>query len=127
MDHKLFRVNQNALIIDPNGKILILKNKFGWGLPGGRLENDNTWNDGLLREIQEETGIQKVGDIKIVDVDLSDSKETYITYFICKIFENPTIRLSDEHSEFAWVDKNTLNNYQFAFPGIQEKIRQFLN
>jgi 8-oxo-dGTP diphosphatase len=99
-----------------------LKGDAGWELPGGRLENDDTWEEGLIREIREETGIQKVEDIQPVELGLSDSKETYMVYFICKVFGETVIQLSPEHTEYAWIDTHTLDKWQFAHPKTKEKI-----
>lgn len=124
--HKLFKINQNAIIIDEHGSVLILKRDAGWGLPGGRLEDDNTPQEGLMREILEETGITGVENAQIVSVNLSDTKETYMVYFLCRVSGVQKITLSNEHQEYVWVTKNTLDDYGFEYPKTKEKIREAL-
>ena len=57
-NHKLFQVNQSAIIQNPAGEILILRGDGKWMLPGGRLEDGENWFEGFRREIFEETGIK---------------------------------------------------------------------
>jgi len=53
-----------AAIIEKNGKILIAQRKKGtqleykWELPGGKLENDETPEECLERELREEFGVE---------------------------------------------------------------------
>lgn len=124
--HKLFKVNQNAIITNEEGSVLILKRAGGWGLPGGRLEDDNTPQEGLVREILEETGIKGVENVQIVSADLSDTKETYLVYFLCRVSGLQKITLSNEHQEYVWVTKNTLDDYGFEYLKTKEKIREAL-
>ena len=46
-------------ILERDGKILVLKHTYinGYGLPGGRLENNDTIEETLLKEFQEETSL----------------------------------------------------------------------
>lgn len=50
----------SALIQDKNGNILLVKNhkgdSFYWGLPGGAVEEGETLEQAVIREVQEETG-----------------------------------------------------------------------
>ncbi len=121
-DHKLFKINQNAVIQDSSGKILILKKDGKWMLPGGRMEADKDPASGLKREVTEETGIENFEVEKILNVDLSDSGETYIITFLCKTINDPAIFLSSEHEGYDWVSKETINNYVFWHEKIKERI-----
>jgi len=123
-EHKLFKINQNVIIKNNDDKILILKRSGGWMLPGGRLENDKTYLDGLKREVKEETGIVDITVEKIIDVDLSDSGETYLVYFLCKTNSANDVVLSSEHSEYAWVSSATLDEYQFEYQKIKEIVKK---
>ena len=91
-------------------------------LPGGRLEENETWLEGLHREVREETGIVEFSIEKILDVDTSDSQETYITTFLCKVRENPKIILSDEHQDYAWLSIANLAKYEFWHENIAKRL-----
>ncbi len=124
-NHKLFKVNQNAIIRNKNGEVLILQKNGKWMLPGGRLE-DEGWLQGLRREVEEETGIQNLGVKEILNVDMSDSKETYIVTFLCKAENVSNITLSHEHQEYAWLKREDIDKYEFWHEKLAERLKLFL-
>ena len=81
--HKLFKINQDVVLKNNKGEILILKQNELWKLPGGRLEDNETPHEGLLREIKEETGIEKCKIEEIIVPELSERKNTYRMTFLC--------------------------------------------
>lgn len=60
MNNNLFQIRVTGLLIE-NGKILLVNQKVSpnrsWSLPGGRLEQGETLEEGIVREIFEETGL----------------------------------------------------------------------
>src|SRR5574337_752160 len=92
-NHKLFKINQNAIIRNKDGEILILQKDGKWMLPGGRLE-DEGWLEGLKREVKEETGIENFEMQEVINVDMSESGETYIVTFLCGVEVKPEVVLS---------------------------------
>ena len=69
-DIAAFPVSCGALLLDDQGRLLILKPtyKSGWTIPGGITEGDETPWQGCRREVLEETGIT-VTDGRLVAVD----------------------------------------------------------
>ena len=57
-----FTVSAAALITNDAGKVLLLDHHIrpssGWGLPGGFLEHGEQPEEGIRREIREETGLE---------------------------------------------------------------------
>ena len=49
-----------AFVFNPNGQILMAKHKKDtpWVLPGGHVENGESQNEAMLRELQEEFGLE---------------------------------------------------------------------
>lgn len=108
-----------AVIIGNDGKILIAKRKIGksqenlWEFPGGKLENNEDEEKCLLREMQEEFGI----DVEIVKY-LTNSKYNYDKFkinlkaYLVK-FKSGSFKLR-EHSEIKWINISDHKNYDFA-------------
>lgn len=52
-------VSVAAVVVNDEGKVLVIKRRDtgAWQIPGGVLELDETVEDGLRREVREETGL----------------------------------------------------------------------
>ena len=56
-------VGVGAVVLDENGMVVLIRRRYEplagrWSLPGGMLELGETLEDGVAREILEETGLQ---------------------------------------------------------------------
>lgn len=81
------------------------KNPGNWGIPGGKIENDETLLEGLQRECIEE--ITYFPDhAKLIPIQKFVNKSfTYHTFF-CAVDEEFTPILNKEHCGYAWVGDN---------------------
>ncbi len=95
-----------------DGKILVLKrsgrddHKPGvWETVGGGMDREETPQTGLQREILEETGLEvEVQEPFNVFTFKKDTGEFKIGItFLCKCLGGE-VTLSDEHSEYRWID-----------------------
>lgn len=107
-NHVLMQIVQQAIILNSEGQILILRRPEGvWQFAGGRVEEGERWDDGLLREVREETGINdlQIGSVLMVDNFEWQSQQLYSVYFLCHT-QTAAIRLSSEHIEYRWLDRD---------------------
>lgn len=75
-----------------------------WGIPGGRVEADETLLEGLGRECLEEIGYFPPG-LKLIPIQkFVNNSFTYNTFF-CSIEQEFTPTLNDEHCGYAWVEE----------------------
>jgi len=118
-----------AAVIKKDNKYLIAqrnRNKhfaFHWEFPGGKVDNGETFEIALQREIKEELSI----DIKILKKVSSqkhkdDKINVNVHYFLCEHSDGKIIL--SEHEDLKWVNKKELSSYKMA-PG-DWKIIEFL-
>lgn len=116
---EFFLVGQKAFITNDKGELLILTDPDrGLDLPGGKIqEGESHLDEALQREVREETGLEiEVGKpfIRWFRVGSLGSefegKPFFILGFICKLITHD-IMLSDEHTEYHWVNKENYQKY----------------
>lgn len=108
------------------------KNPGNWGIPGGKLEKNETLFEGIERECLEEIGYFPVEPKLIPIQKFVNNTFVYHTFF-CELHEEFLPHLNNEHCGYAWVllDKypkplhpglfNTIN-----FDLVQEKINSLI-
>ncbi len=78
------------------------KNPGNWGIPGGKINPDETLLDGLARECEEEIKFFPHGAKMIPIQKFVNHSFTYHTFF-CQIDNEFIPTLNDEHCGYAWV------------------------
>lgn len=101
----------SAIILNKNGEILFLLRSLDdnflpgeWDIPGGGLDYGETPENGLKREILEETGLE-IEIIKTLTVStyfMGEIQRIDIT-FLCRAVDETKLNLSFEHTDFKWV------------------------
>ena len=109
-----------AALIEKDGKVLIAKrssgdpNVFGkWEFPGGKVQDEETDKHAIVREIKEEFEMD-IKAIKFItnSVFKYPKKIVDLRLYECKYLSGE-FYLHD-HSEYRWVTKNELLNYDLA-------------
>ena len=107
-----------AIIIKDDKYFIAQRNRnkhmgLSWEFPGGKVEEGESFEIALKREIEEELNIGINIKNKLGEENYQDDKiNVKLHYFICsyaygEIFLN-------EHEDSAWVTKNDFKNYNFA-------------
>lgn len=102
------------MFIEPAGSVLMLKRGAGgdypdtWCFPGGRLEGEETSEQGAIRETIEEIGFMPKGD-RVILTRRNAAGVDYTT-FIQQVPEKFIPVLSDEHTGFMWFDPRPESN-----------------
>ncbi|MEZ6255267.1 MAG: NUDIX hydrolase [Patescibacteria group bacterium] len=122
MGHIKTIISTKVAVIHKN-KLLLLKrseknetNVNEWELPGGKVDSGESLNQGLIRELKEETNIdisEHRLKAKLVAENLSNLEKYEGALFLAfgykiNLEHLPTITLSHEHEQYAWVELNTL-------------------
>ena len=91
----------SKVIIACDGRLLFLqKNNKEWELPGGHLNEGESFMQGAMREVFEETGIR----LKKLKLILNQKK---FNMFFCKV-RFSKVKLSNEHINFMWCSKKDM-------------------
>ncbi|HPT83746.1 MAG TPA: (deoxy)nucleoside triphosphate pyrophosphohydrolase [Limnochordia bacterium] len=107
-----------AAIIQRGDEVLLCQRKGGalsgkWEFPGGKLENGETPEQCLVREIEEELGIQiEVEQIyQAVHAHYDHGDFLIVAYLAKQVGGEVTLRV---HSAYAWVPVAQLDEYDLA-------------
>ena len=94
-----FRIAVYGLIFNPEHEILLALRRDieWWNLPGGGLELGETVEEGVCREVREETGLEVEVD-HLVCVYSKPQKQELVLTFLCRVLGG-TLTVTDESRE----------------------------
>ena len=105
-------------LIDPDGRVLLAKRPQGktlaglWEFPGGKVEQAETPEDALIRELREELGINVEQSCLAPLTFASHTYEDFhllMPLFVCRRWQGMVQGL--EGQELKWVHAADLKNY----------------
>jgi 8-oxo-dGTP diphosphatase len=118
-------VGVGAVVID-QGRVLLVRRghpplQGEWSLPGGALELGETLQQGVVREILEETGLVVVplGIVEILDRITPNEELGRVQYhyvlidFACRV-TGGTLSSGSDAEEARWVEPDALGEYRLA-------------
>ncbi|MGQ1783987.1 8-oxo-dGTP diphosphatase MutT [Saccharicrinis sp. GN24d3] len=112
-------ITVTAAIIINSGKILITRRAPGkhlsgyWEFPGGKIDNGETDEECLAREIEEELDIKvEVGDFFMENNHHYKEKHIVLKAYFCRHLSGDI--LLHDHDQMAWVSPSDLCKYNFA-------------
>ncbi len=95
-----------------------------WELPGGAIEDYETPNECIIREIQEELGAE-IQDLKLEFTDLSyHSGKRYIVFLFSGQITADSIHTNIEISEWKYENIDNVSEYKM-YPRVEEQLRIF--
>lgn len=132
MENTRKRIEVVAAIILDKEKIFATQRgygefKDGWEFPGGKMEQGESSQQALIREIKEELDTEiEVGDL--IDTVEYDYPTFHLTMhcFLCTIKSG--VLVLKEHEAAKWLTKETLDSVDWlpADKGLIEKIKNIL-
>ncbi len=114
-----FHLGVKALIFNEQGKLLLLRlnNKLkdvegGWDIPGGRVQQQESIENALQRELYEELGLKNILSVCPFKMVLSPLRiqtadgdvGLVLATYICFMGADSQICLSEVHTGFEWVE-----------------------
>ena len=127
MSEKPLALSAKIVVRDKSGRCLLLKRSLSskgnpgkWDLPGGKIDPGENFEQGLLREVAEETGLT-ISIQHAAGATESELPTRKVVYLILEgRLESGQVRLSSEHDEYAWVNRRELPKMELA-----EQFRAF--
>ena len=130
------RASTAAFILNSKGELLVVRRakdpeKGTLDLPGGFVDNNETAEQGMAREIQEETGL-KVSDMKylfsIPNVYRYSGMDihTLDLFFLCHAEDDVIVKASDDASEAMWLPLREVYVERFGLRSIRQAVHTFL-
>jgi len=118
-------VSVAGLVYNKDGDILLINSpRRGWEYPGGMVEPGETFQDALLREIKEETGIE-AAIIGFIGLCKNVEKDIVNLDFVCKAIGGiPTS--SDESLDVLWVKKEDALR-MVSFPLTRKRLENMIS
>ena len=107
-----------AALVDPDGRVLIAKRPDGkamaglWEFPGGKVKAGETPEAALVRELEEELGVDTRESCL---APLTFASHAYADFhllmplFVCRVWQGTPV--AREGQELAWVRPNRLRDY----------------
>lgn len=127
------RIGAYALILDLENKIALVKRDNNYFLPGGGVENDETYEECLKRECSEELGydietVQYIG--KLSNYTKSIKHNEYLKlvghFYIGKLLDRNNLKIEEDH-ELVWIfikEAAEIMQEEFQAHAIREYIKQ---
>ena len=126
-----------AVILDGDRVLLVERGKSPlkgyWSLPGGVLETGERLEEGIRREVLEETGlaVKPVGVITIFERIMRDARgrieyHYVLIDYLCRV-TGGTLKAADDVSRVEWVGRGRLARYKITHgtrPVIEKAFRE---
>jgi 8-oxo-dGTP diphosphatase len=121
--------NRDKILLVERGKEPL---KGYWSLPGGVLETGETLEQGIVREVREETGLE-VEPLKVLEIferivrDARGVPEYHYVLidYVCRV-TGGYLRAADDASRAVWVPRRLLSTYRITdgtLPVIEKGFR----
>ncbi len=133
-ENYLFQIRVTGILIEDEHILLVKQNvssKRKWSLPGGRLEKGETIEEGILREIMEETGLEARISKLLYVCDKTDTEPPLIhmTFLLERVSGEITLPTnefdSNPISDVKLVPISDLENYGFTCKFKEIAMKEF--
>lgn len=128
--HLLAKIGQYAIIKNADNQVLLLERARSktWCLPGGRLNENEDWDQALLRELREELNLECSNPQPVAVNVITDEWQTkYCVYFSLECADLTVLKMSDEHSSMKWADVDEIKSLDIEDDKIKKVLVDYLS
>ena len=132
------RASTAAFILNGKGELLVARRakdpaKGTLDLPGGFVDNNENAEQGMVREIREETGLKVEADkvqylFSIPNIYHYSGMDihTLDLFFLCRVADDAEVMAADDAAELTWLPLRDVYVERFGLRSIREAIHRFL-
>lgn len=125
-----------AFIVNGRGELLVERRgkepaKGTLDLPGGFIDTYETAEEGIIREVKEETGLTVVETKYMFSLPniyrySGFDVHTLDMFFMCRVADGAQPAPADDAAECFWVQPADIHTEQFGLRSIRSALRKFL-
>ena len=117
---KIEQIKVVAGLILQNNKLLICQrpnfkdHPLKWEFPGGKIKNDETNEEALIREINEELSINIINYQELISYNFNYkdlNKKVFIYFYLVNNFSGKGLNIF--HKELKWIEIKDIREYDF--------------
>lgn len=132
------RASTAAFILNEKGELLVARRgkepaKGTLDLPGGFVDNDENAEQGMVREIKEETGLDINPDaveylFSIPNVYHYSGMDIHTLdfFFLCHTTDDAVVKANDDAAELHWLPLREVYVERFGLRSIRQAVHRFL-
>ena len=126
MNHPTHIVAVSGLIRHPDGNILLIKSpRRGWEFPGGQVEEGEDIIHALIREVQEETGINASID-SLVGIYSNIKSPTKVMFGFLGDYLSGELETSEESLETIWISRQSALQH-ITNPAVSDRMKDMVD
>ena len=125
-----------ALIVNEKNELLVVRRKNDPGkdmldMPGGFIDMDETGEEGMAREVKEETGLeatQVTYQFSFPNTYLYSGflVHTLDMFFLVKVKDLTHVEAMDDAAAYYWIPIQDIDIDKFAFDSVRKGLRKFI-
>ena len=125
-----------AFILNEKGELLVerRKNEPAKGtldLPGGFCDIGESAEEGVIREVKEETGLEVTQAkyiFSIPNVYLYSGMDirTLDMFFVCEVKDTNALKAGDDAAECMWIPLEEIHKEQFGLRSVRQGLYEFI-
>lgn len=132
------RASTAAFILNGKGELLVARRgkepaKGTLDLPGGFVDNDENAEQGMVREIKEETGLAVLPEAVEYQFSIPNvyhysgmDIHTLDLFFLCHVSDDAEVKANDDAAELQWLPLREVYVERFGLRSIRQAVHRFL-
>ncbi|MBE6275963.1 MAG: NUDIX domain-containing protein [Bacteroides sp.] len=126
-----------AFILNAEGELLVCRRakepqKGTLDLPGGFIDRFETGEQGVSREVLEETGLEVMEATYLFSLPNTYLYAGFLVhtldqFFVCKVKDESGLRAMDDVADSFWMPLENICPDDFGLDSVREGVRRFIN